>query len=595
MMPARVFFSLLLALVVTAPQTPRDQARERTGHALLGGRVVDATHPDVGLRRVDVTLTGGSLVSPRTTRTDEAGRFVFDGLAAGVYRMRATKAGFVATEFGASKPGRPGLSIALADTDHPDVIMPISHGAAVSGTITDDAGVPVPAARVTVLRGQTRYGVHSFVDTLMFDDTDDRGAYRIAGLDAGEYVVVAARVRFNRQQGFTKIAEGEVDLALRDPNTSTSSATPPRSLGFAPAYYPGASSSAQATPITLALGDDRDGVNLTLATVPVARIDGVVTGVDGQPAANALVLLLPRGTTDSIAASQFAPGGLLAQRRTDAAGRFLFAGVDPGNYVLTVSTAPAVGRGAAAPTPSNRPIEWASVDLAINGDDQSLPLALQTARSITGRLVFEGATAPPADMSNARLSIRPARVRAASSLDSGETVGRAETDGRFTIPGVVPGSYWLTATAPGSTAASGWALTSVLVGGREVLDGAIDVGTDADVSDVVVKFSDRPSGVEGTLHTAAGTPASDYFVVVFSKDQTFWRPGSRRIAMARPNSAGAFTVRNLPPGDYLIAALTDVEEGEWFDAGFLTELLPAGKAFVVRSGELTKEDLKIGG
>jgi hypothetical protein len=90
-------------------------------------------------------------------------------------------------------------------------------------------------------------------------------------------------------------------------------------------------------------------------------------------------------------------------------------------------------------------------------------------------------------------------------------------------------------------------------------------------------------------------PASDYFVVVFSKDLSYWKPGSRRIAMARPTSTGAFSVRNLPAGDYLIAALTDVEDGEWFDPTFLAQLVPAAKALTIRAGEVTKTDLRIGG
>jgi protocatechuate 3,4-dioxygenase beta subunit len=583
-MALRLLVSSLLAVtlsVAARPQTPRDQAREPTGHAVLAEKVTDDAG-GAGLRRVDLTLTGGSLVGPRKTLTDESGRFSFDNLAAGTYRVRANRQGLVTTEYGASKAGRPGLSVVLADTDRREIVISMPRAAAIGGTVFDETGAPLPNARVTALRAQMKNGVRVYLDTLSFADSDEGGGFRIPNLDAGQYVVEAGRLDFNRRQpDFTRMAEGEVDLALREPAVPVPAApVTHRNFGFAPVYYPSATSSTSATPLSVSRGQELTGINLTLGVTPVARIEGIVTGADGRPAANAQVTLLPRNAVDSILASQYAPGGLLVPRRTDAAGHFAFAGVQPDDYTVSVRTAGPVA-------------EWAAIDIATTGDDQMLTLTTRPARTLTGRLIFDGASAPPADLTNTRVQFNMAR--APSVVNGYEATAHVAADGRLTISGVVPGSYWLTATAPGATSTSGWALTSALVEGREALDGPIDVSGESDITDVALHFTDHPSGVAGTLQTAAGLPASDYFVVVFSKDLSYWKPGSRRIAMARPNSSGAFNVRNLPPGEYLIAALTDVEDGEWFDKDFLSQLVPAARTFTIETGQVAREDLRIGG
>jgi len=62
-------------------------------------------------------------------------------------------------------------------------------------------------------------------------------------------------------------------------------------------------------------------------------------------------------------------------------------------------------------------------------------------------------------------------------------------------------------------------------------------------------------------------------MVLFPADRASWLPGSRRIRTARPATDGAFTFRGMPPGDYYLGALTDLEPGEWNDPTLLGQLL----------------------
>ena len=63
--------------------------------------------------------------------------------------------------------------------------------------------------------------------------------------------------------------------------------------------------------------------------------------------------------------------------------------------------------------------------------------------------------------------------------------------------------------------------------------------------------------------------------------------------MTRPGSDGRYKVADLPPGEYYIAALTDVEQNEWLDPAFLTQLVPASTKVAVAEGEKKEQSLRI--
>jgi hypothetical protein len=97
------------------------------------------------------------------------------------------------------------------------------------------------------------------------------------------------------------------------------------------------------------------------------------------------------------------------------------------------------------------------------------------------------------------------------------------------------------------------------------------------------------------VHDAAGRPMPEVYILVFSADRAFWTPQSRRIASKRPGSDGRYSVSNLPPGTYLLAAVTDVEPGQWFDPAYLQQLMPSAIRFTIGEGEKKVQDLRLGG
>lgn len=105
--------------------------------------------------------------------------------------------------------------------------------------------------------------------------------------------------------------------------------------------------------------------------------------------------------------------------------------------------------------------------------------------------------------------------------------------------------------------------------------------------------SDRPSELSGTLQGPAGAPATDYFVIVLPVDRAMWIPESRRVQATRPGTDGRFIVHGLPGGEYLIAALTDVEPDEWNDPALLAQIALQSVKVTVRDGERTVQDLRL--
>ncbi len=291
-------------------------------------------------------------------------------------------------------------------------------------------------------------------------------------------------------------------------------------------------------------------------------------------------------------------GGPSLQIRPGVDGRFKFANVNAGHWVIQARTLPpAAPRG--SPPPSNSPVLWARTDVEVTGDDVSgISLTLQPAKHVTGRVVFEGMTAaPPADLTKLRVVLTTAAPRANGEiglLASTSTNGTLNSDGTFDLPGVVPAAYRLSLTPLPME----WSLRSAIASGKDVLDTTLDVSPDTSApTDIVITASDRHTSLSGTIQTPASqsAPASAYFIVAFPGDRSMWLPQARRISTTRAGTDGKFVLKDLPPGDYLIAALTDFEKDDLLDPAFFEKLVPAAVKVTLGEGEQKTQDLRIGG
>jgi hypothetical protein len=580
-------------------QTPRDRPvapATPSGSGAIVGTIVTDDPTARQIHGATIMLKSADGAIAETTFSDEQGRFAFGNLPPGAFHLSASKPAYLPVEYGAKRVGRPGVSISIADGQRAIVSMKMPHGGAITGTVTDAKGAPLPSVYVRVLtRRSGKGGDVSLVtapgSTPVDVETDERGLYRVYGLSPGEYFVgVTAGIG---GAGFAgrEITDAEIASAA---HPGVSASTPvdrvdSRTTVYGPTFYPSANSLASATPVALQSGEERAGVDVRVNLVPASGLKGAVVMPDGRPAGAARVLLVPAGpyipTSMNSAgnASSGEVGGLggLINLTTSAEGAFVIRpSLTPGSYTL-------LARGM---EPGSRALTlWAMTILTIGDHDISgVVIALQPGLTMTGHAAADTDAAPlPTSLARARVSLVNAQT---NELAVSAPPGTIDGSGHFTFAGLIPGQYWLSATGLPAP----WALKSAMVGGRDVLDRPIDVQPDANLSDVTLVLSDRPSELSGTLLDNAGVSAPDYFVVVFSADKKDWLPKSRRIQAVRPRTDGHYTFTNLPAGEYRLAVVTDVEPNEWYDASFLETLAASSPiALTLADGERKTQDLKI--
>lgn len=541
----------------------------------------------------------------RSMLTDAEGRFSFEGLLPGRYTLSAFKPGYVRIAYGAKQGERPGTPISLTSGQQLTIALTIPRGAVLAGALMDDAGLP--AANTTVSALHVRHGLtgdRAFsrvrsTDIQATTVTDDRGYYRLFGLPAGEYVVVATPAI----EGGDAHATTADDLALVSAASELPPAPEPVTVGYSPVYFPGTTAPRAAAGLTLAVSEERDGVNFQLQRVPTARIDGTVVAPNNGNALQIQLLLEDIGADAAIA------GPAPALQSTAAFGRgFSFSGVAPGSYRIradvhsgqvffdtnriVIVSGPMTSWAVRPGTPDaahGEPALWGQLDLEVNGRNLSgLSLGLQPALSFSGRLAFEGSSASP-DLSDLELSLVPVGLTGRSMLASSPRV--QVTGDSFTVSDLAPGRYQF--VAHWRTPQANWTLKSAIVDGEDALDRPLDVGPTGAPRDATLIFSRETQKVSGRLEDASGRPAPDYTMVVFPSDPALWLAGDRRVRAARPSTDGTFVIADLPAGEYRIAAVTDLAPDDLDDREFLQALAGVSLAFSLGPGESKVQDFKL--
>jgi uncharacterized protein (DUF2141 family) len=575
-----LIFSAVALVVLGAASAwaqPRD-VRSAVGTGTIAGVVVTDDLDAQPVRKARVTLNGVDLPGA-TTITDEAGRFVFVNLPAGRYTIGASKPTWVTTQYGSKRPLRPGTAVPLADGQRLQIAVRMAHGAVITGLLLDHANLPASGAQVRALRYQMSAGERRLVEAGSAT-TDDRGAYRIYGLAAGDYYVSA----FTRTLGGMMTGELHLtsDADVRDA-ASEDTRTPPSapvSVALAPAFYPSGTSVSQAGLISLAPGEERGGVDFALPLVRTAPVEGSATLPEGGAPAGVEVSLiaaasgLPGQPSDNIRRSF--PG---------ADGQFQFAGIPPGTYNLIARGSRPISNPDGTPAPPL--MVWGAAQITVDGEPVTgVSLSLEPGLTLAGRVRFPESALKPPDLTSVRIGL--ASADAQSPITFVPAAVPAGADGQFTLVGVMPGRYRVTATFPGVGRPGGWTIGSITANGGDALDAPLVVAPNQHVLDALVTFTDRLAQISGAVR--AGSPA-DYTVVVFPEDQSLWQPQTRRIQGARAAADGAFTFRNVPSGAYLVALSDDVETGEWFDPVFLQRLRASATRVAVRGTDAVTVEL----
>jgi hypothetical protein len=132
------------------------------------------------------------------------------------------------------------------------------------------------------------------------------------------------------------------------------------------------------------------------------------------------------------------------------------------------------------------------------------------------------------------------------------------------------------------------------VGGQDALDFPFEVKPNQAVGGVNITLTDKQTELTGTVVDDKNQPAVDYTLVIFPADNRYWTgTTSRRIQTIRPGTDGRYTVRTLPPGDYKIATVLDMEPGSAADPAFLQQVEAATLRVTLQPGEKKQQDIRL--
>ncbi len=550
------------------------------------------------LNGVTFNISQLSVSVSRSVVTDAQGVFTFQRLPAGTFSINVNKNQFLNTNYGQKRPGGQGTPIAIVDGQQLKLTVPMSRGGVIAGQVFGPDGEPQTNAQVSAWRFQYNNGVRRIYQQ-NGAQTDDRGTFRIHGLQPGDYLIGARPnmdYSFNDQTDVIEnaIASGTVKppLAPGLPSTVTFTVMPPTSgpieqpPSFLPTYYGGSTTRTGAQIIHVNGDDERLGVDIV--TQPIRATN--VTGIVAMPPMPGVRVQVSVTSDDPMQPMSFGSTSVQPD------GKFTLRELAPGKYTVIAITMPAptpppmqvMGSGVVAPPiPQPRPQldnsqkMWGRAVVNVSGEPTvTVNLALQPARSISGVVISE--MSRPPDFSRLQVTL----MQAPGS--DGPTFGPqpsapVSADGRFTLGGVTPGKYVLRASST---------MKSSLVDGKDSLDYPLEVTGERDFDDAVITITDKFTQLTGTL-SEGGKPAVGYSIVAVPTDQRFWTPGSRRIVMTRPGFDGKFVFGNLPPGDYFLAAAAEFESGMQYDPEFLKALTVGAVRVTLMEGETRTQDLRV--
>jgi len=526
---------------------PRDTA-DKKATAVIKGTVTSA-EGGRPLRRAQIRVTAPELSQPRTTSTNPQGNYEFKDLPAGRYTITVSRNGHLQLQYGQRRPGEPPKPLQITEgqlVEKLDFALP--RAGVISGRIIDETGEAYAGVGVWAMQSQFFQGRRRLVPVGPHENSDDTGQYRLVGLPPGDYVVMA-----QTQEKWT--VEGETT----------------RVFSYAPSYYGGTASAADAQRVKVGVGQEVGAVDISMVALPASTVSGTAFGSDGLPLAGGNVSLSLEITGPTGGSYMGGPGTTVA-----ADGTWKIREVPPGEFQLTARS---VGR--------DKPMETASMTLFVTGDMEGISLLADSGGTLSGKVVTDtGAPLPEAP--NLRISPQttvPGRRPTPQLV--GDDNGIVRSDGSFTLKGIVGPSMIRVFSLP-----RGWAVLRIDAADKDYVDTALELKAGREIDGARIVITNRLPSVAGVITDEKGVP-TEGTVLLFPSESSKWLEAAATLRSARPDQSGTFRFENVRPGDYLAIALDYVQQWQINDPKFLEELRDRATKLTLRDGEQQKLTLKV--
>jgi hypothetical protein len=541
---------------------------QTTATGVIAGRVREATTQAPVAGATVLLVSVGQRAPGRKVQSNPAGEFTFDQVPQGRYAILVTKPGYSAASYGQRRRGDPDGFVDLAPAERRnDLVISIWKAPGLSGTVRDAAGGAVEGVTVTahsrgIIGGRERFTVSRRAVT------DKNGAYNIPELAPGQYVL-SARVR----------------------------PAGTRELPYPTTFFPSSTLLSGATRLDVGAGDERTDLDFTMVAAAAVRVSGIVTRPDKKPAP-ATVRLIAAPAYDAESDAE------IMSVQTSPEGQFVFPQVPAGDYLLrvrdpvrldgTVMSSPgvtvttrAVGTPVRVREPPPDNTWWAELPVQVGtGHLSNLIVELQPGLRLGGRLVFDGASAPPSPeaLSSLELSVY--------AIDDPDHVNLIPcvpaSDGTFRTREIAAGRY---AFALGATV-PGWIPRSIEYQGQDVAGRSFTVG--ASTPDIVVTFNDRITTISGTVTDGRNPSVRNATILLFPSDPSLWKESGlllpSRFRRIRSGNGGSYEVTVLP-GSYSVIATSDTYPTHWQHPAYLKKISALASTVTVREGDKGAKNL----
>ena len=507
----------------TPAQPPRDRLppTQRVGTAVLKGRVIDGAS-SAPVPRARVRLLGPAGSRPPVL-TDAEGAFELSALPAGTYSLQVEKSTYLTGRYPDAARSIRARSTPLILRDGQVVenfTVPIFHGAAISGRVFDAHGDPVDMAQVRALR-VSRGGRPTMAGQMQ---SNDLGEFRIPRLQPGRYII---QVRPQMSQNFFSPDPSIIEVPLAQP---------------LPTYYPSALALSQATPVTVNRGETLTGIDLTLAEGTPTLVAGTVLRTDGQPAGNGSVTARVVGSEANFG---FDSAGGTGIRQ---GGEFRLT-LPPGEYALEAQLGTRQGPGPFTPADQLSGTTRISVG---GGGVENVIITVGRGATASGRVVFEGTTPPPPSPGTAGI---PLFTPDGPGCRASEATVAA--DWTFKVESISG-----TCGAPPQGMFGRWTLKAITFRGQNLMEELITFETGQQYTNVQVVVTDKRTQMDLYVSGDDGQPTRDYVALAFPLDKAKWNPQFRRVRTYTPPSPSQVTSRvSPPPGTVVGATLTPIGPG----------------------------------
>lgn len=489
-----------------------------------------------------------SMQNTKTVTTGNDGSFVLEDLEPGNYQLMGDKAGFVRTNYGAtSTTAAPTILRLGAGEELKDITIRMNPTAILTGRVVDEDGEPMERIQVMAMTQSFMSGKKSWMPAANMQ-TNENGEFRLTGLNAGKYLIMAQALRIGPMGDTGTVQQGKEEYA------------------YINTFHPGVESADQAQQINVGIGQEFHVGQIRLIKTRVYRVSGRFTGAVPDNPNEGMLMLNAREKEPANA--MMAMNFVFGRNRVNPDGTFEVTGLKPGQHEIVVMRN-STGTG----------MRTVGIAEVVVGSENIKDLVIPELQpvSVTGRVRLEGDAAQVAriPLKNASIMLMP--PPGVPMFSNSQNRASLNEDGSFRIDEVIPGTYRLNLNLMGAPTY----VKALRLNGRDVMDAEADFRAGGEVE---VVFSTKVASVGGQVEKADENAAAG--IVVFERvNAGITSLGNPNPPQGSVNQEGKFQLPILAPGEYRAYAFEALLPGQGSDKDLLKKFISRATAVKVGEGE----------